>query len=316
MLQTLLSLALAAAPCQAEIVVLGTSQDAGTPQIGNPGDPGWADPAQRAWASSLALVDHATGKRYLFDAGPDLREQLHWLDTRHPSPRPGLGIDGIFLTHAHIGHYAGLMFLGRESAGARGVPVFAMPRMGRFLAENGPWGQLVALNNIALQPLEANKPSPIEGGFTVTPYIVPHRDEYSETVGFVIAGPSASAFYLPDIDSWDLWESRMGMRIEEVIARVDIAFLDATFFDDAELGGPRMSEVPHPRVAASIARFAKLPAQVRSRIRFIHLNHTNKARFSGSAQSRAIAKSGMKLAAMGERFCLSQPGAAAPISPR
>lgn len=315
MLAALAALALAAAPCQTELVVLGTSQDAGTPQIGHPEDPAWRDPGLRAWAASLALVDHVSGRRYLFDATPDLREQLEWLDTHDPKRTPGLGIDGIFLTHAHIGHYAGLMFLGRESASTQGVPVYAMPRMTKFLTDNGPWSQLVSLGNISLRPLAAGVAADLPTRLSVTPLPVPHRDEYSETVGFVIAGPGAKALYLPDIDSWDLWESRMGIRIEDMLAKVDVAYVDGTFFDDTELGDPaRMRSVPHPRIAGTIARIGKLPPQIRAKLRFIHLNHTNPARFPDGTKRRAAEAQGIRFAALGERFCLSQPGAGWPIS--
>ncbi|NIJ66711.1 MULTISPECIES: MBL fold metallo-hydrolase [Sphingomonas] len=315
MLLAIAALALSAAastpaPCQAELVVLGTSQDAGTPQIGHPEDPAWRDPALRAWAASLALVDHASGARYLFDATPDLREQLEWLDVHDPKRTPGLGIDGIFLTHAHIGHYAGLMFLGRESANARGVPVHAMPRMAEFLKNNGPWSQLVSLDNIALRPLAAGTATRLPDGITVTPYLVPHRDEYSETVGFVIAGAGRSALFLPDIDSWEKWDQRL----EDMLARVDVAYLDGTFFDDSELGDPaRMKSVPHPRIADTIRR---LPPVLAAKVRFIHLNHTNPARFPDAAKRRAAERGGAGFARLGERFCLSKNGADQPISPR
>jgi pyrroloquinoline quinone biosynthesis protein B len=305
MISMILALALATTPCRTELIVLGTSQDAGTPQIGNPRDPAWQDPSLRATASSLALVDHKTGKRYLFDATPDLREQLHWLDLHDPGSHADIALDGIFLTHAHIGHYAGLMFLGRESADTKGIPVYAMPRMRSFLTDNGPWSQLVKLSNITIMPIDDNVATTLGDGVSVTPHRVPHRDEYSETVGFVIAGTSASALYLPDIDSWDLWESRMGIRIEDMIAKVDIAFIDATFFDNAELPAAFARAIPHPRVTESIARFASLPARMRARIRFIHLNHTNPARFATSAARRQVEQSGAKVAYLGERFCLS-----------
>lgn len=301
MFTTLAALALSFfAPCQTELVVLGTSQDAGTPQIGHPEDPAWRDPVLRAWAASLALVDHASGRRYLFDATPDLREQLQWLDTHDIKRTPGLGIDGIFLTHAHIGHYAGLMFLGRESANSRDVPVYAMPRMAEFLKANGPWSQLVSLNNIALRPLAAGTATTLPEGVTVTPYLVPHRDEYSETVGFVIAGPGGKALYLPDIDSWEKWDQRL----EDMLASVDVAYLDGTFFDDTELGDPaRMKSVPHPRIADTLRR---LPPALAAKIHFIHLNHTNPARFPDTVKRREAEGDGAKFAALGERFCLSK----------
>lgn len=314
MLSTLAALAFAAtATCQTELVVLGTSQDAGTPQIGRNADPAWRDPTLRAWATSLALIDHESGRRYLFDATPNLTDQLHWLDTQQPGRTSGIGIDGIFLTHAHIGHYAGLMFLGREAANAKGVPVYAMPRMAGFLSENGPWSQLVALGNITLRPLAADTATALPGGLAVTPYLVPHRDEFSETVGFVIRGSGRSALYLPDLDSWDKWDRRL----EGVLTEVDVAYVDGTFFDDNELGDPaRMKSVPHPRVADTAARLSRLRPDLAAKVRFIHLNHTNPARFPGSRQRRAIERDGLGFARMGERYCLSQPRAKTPISRR
>ena len=312
MLSALAALALAATSCQTELVVLGTSQDAGTPQIGRNTDPAWRDPKQRAWAASLALIDHESGRRYLFDATPNLTDQLHWLDMHHPSRAPGIGIDGIFLTHAHMGHYTGLMFLGREAANTRSVPVYAMPRMARFLRDNGPWSQLVTLDNIALRPLTADMATQLPGNISVTPWLVPHRDEFSETVGFVIAGAGRRALYLPDLDSWEKWDKRL----EDVLADVDVAYVDATFFDDNELGDPaRMKSVPHPRVADTAARL-RLRPDLAAKVRFIHLNHSNPARFAGSKQRRAIERDGLGFARLGERYCLSQPRAKTPISRR
>ncbi len=87
-----------------------------------------------------------------------------------------------------MGHYTGLMHLGREAMGARAVPVWAMPRMRDFLASSGPWSQLVRLRNIELQPLAADSTVTLGDSLHVTPFLVPHRDEYSETVGFRIEG--------------------------------------------------------------------------------------------------------------------------------
>ena len=57
-------------------------------------------------------------------------------------------IDGIFLTHAHIGHYTGLMYLGREGLGGNKIKVYALKRMASFLRKNGPWDQLIKLNRM------------------------------------------------------------------------------------------------------------------------------------------------------------------------
>ena len=292
-------------PCQVELLVLGVAQDAGLPQIGVSDDPAWVDPGQRRLATSLALIDRRSGARYLFDATPDIREQMHRLDRHTGDLRRGLRLNGVFLTHAHIGHYAGLMMLGREAAATRGVPVYAMPRMRDFLRTNGPWSQLVALNNVRLTELDDRRAVDLAPGLTVTPVRVPHRDEYSETVGFLVRGSKASALYLPDIDDWDSWRSEFGVEAADLIRSVDAAYIDATFYDDGELPPALIASIPHPRIVQSMARFGGFSAEDRARVRFIHLNHTNPAIRQGSVQAEEIERRGFRLAREGETLCLA-----------
>jgi pyrroloquinoline quinone biosynthesis protein B len=295
-----------AASCSVELVVLGVGQDGGAPQLGNSADPAWEDPSLRRLATSVAIVDRERGERVLFEATPDIREQLWRLDQVMPvEARPGL--DGVFLTHGHIGHYTGLMFFGHESMGARDVPVYAMPSMSAFLFANGPWDQLVRYDNIELEDLRAGVPVEF-GGFRVTAFEVPHRQEYTEVVGYHIAGPTRSAIFLPDIDSWeewDTWEDGTAMRIEDLIATVDVAYLDATFFANGEIPGRDMSGFPHPFITHSMERFADLPAGERGKIRFIHFNHTNPVRFPDAPERDVVEAAGFNLADEGERICLA-----------
>ena len=290
--------------CDVSLVVLGIGQDAGAPQIGNPNDPAWSDPSQKLWATSLGLVDHRNGKRYLFEATPDIREQINWLDG-FVAPKTGpLGVSGVFLTHAHIGHYAGLMFFGRESAGAQGVKVYAMPKMAAFLESNGPWGQLVELGNIELQAMQSGEAEALAADLTVTPYQVPHRDEYSETVGYAIKGPDHSVLFVPDIDDWDRWQSEYGVAFRDMIDRVDYAYLDATFFDNNELPGRDMSQIPHPRVPDTMNRLSDLSSEKRAKIRFIHFNHTNPLRDKNSDAFRSVQDNGFGISQRGDEICL------------
>ncbi len=292
-----------AASCELELMVLGNAQDGGAPQLGNPGDPAWSDPSLARLATSLGLVDRRNQRRYLFEATPDLRLQLHRLNQLAPGAGPMPRLHGIFLTHAHMGHYTGLMFLGHESMGARGVPVFAMPRMAAYLASNGPWSQLVSYGNIEIHPLIANGPALLEGGISVTPLPVPHREEFSEVVGFRVDTPGLSVLFIPDIDSWEDWDA-LGVKIENRIRSVDVAYLDATFFDDNELPGRDMSGFPHPRIQGSMRRFAALPDGEKAKIRFIHLNHSNPARFPDSPKRARVLASGFRIAEEGETVCL------------
>jgi pyrroloquinoline quinone biosynthesis protein B len=291
-------------PAPPYLVVLGIAQDGGVPQAGSAQAPGWRDPAKRRFATALAIVDDAHSERWLFDATPDFPEQLQRLDEM--APRTGKpALSGIFLTHAHVGHYSGLMYLGKEVMGASAVPVYAMPRMAGYLRDNGPWSQLVKLSNIELREMKAGEPVLLPG-FTVTPLLVPHRQEFSEVVGFRIEAASAKVLFIPDIDSWTQWDEA-DTRIEDEIAKVDVAYLDGTFFANGEIPGRDMSGFPHPFIRASLDRFAALPAKERAKIRFIHLNHSNQALWPDTAERQAIEAAGMRVAEEGERVELELP---------
>ena len=295
LLMLLLLPALAAAE-EVFIEVLGVAQDAGYPQT-NCYRPhclrAWEDPALRRRATSIAVVDREHGRKYLFDATPDMREQLY--DLHRVAPDSDYALDGVFLTHAHIGHYAGLMHFGREAAGTHQIPVFAMPRLRNFLASNGPWDQLVRLGNIEIRELADGKAIALGPNLAVTPFLVPHRDEYSETVGYRIDGPKRSAVFIPDIDKWEMWDTD----IRDVVRSVDYALLDATFFRDGELGGRDMSKIKHPFVTESMTLFEDFDATDRARVIFIHMNHTNPLLFDGSPEQAEVEQRGFRYAREG-----------------
>lgn len=280
------------------VFILGITQDGGYPHAGcNQAhcERAWHDPVLRRSVTSLAIVDPVSRQRWIIDATPDFAAQLNVLERV-----AGPGIDGILLTHAHIGHYTGLMQLGREVLGARRVPVYAMPRMTQFLSTNGPWDQLVKLENISLVPMQADEAIRLNERIRVTPFLVPHRDEYSETVGFQIDGPRRSVLFIPDIDKWERWDRP----VEEMIRRVDVALLDGTFYAEGELPGRSMAEIPHPFIVESMKRFASLDLAERRKVRFIHLNHTNPALQPGSEAHRHVEASGFHIADQFERIGL------------
>ena len=253
------------------IIVLGITQDGGFPHAGCQKSccaEAWKNPELRKNVACLGIVDQESNTGWMIDATPDFKFQLHTLQNLEQNI---IKLGGILLTHGHIGHYTGLMHLGREVMGAKSVPVYAMPRMVKFLSGSGPWEQLILLHNIDLVQIEENKPIPLSETISVTPILVPHRDEYTETVGYLIHGPDKSCLYISDIDKWDSWDQQ----IEELISQVDYAFLDATFYDQNEIPGRDMSEIPHPFIIESMSRFKKLTSEKRSKIYFIHFNHTN-----------------------------------------
>ena len=282
------------------IYILGVAQDAGFPQAGcyKPHCmPGWNDPERKITATSLGLIDPSSKKKYIFEATPDFPEQLFLLEQEAPSD--DFSLNGIFITHAHIGHYTGLMYLGREAMGAHGLPIYVMPKMEQYLRENGPWSQLIALNNISLIPLR-NDRSEVLNNLKVTPFLVPHRDEFSETVGYSIQGPKKTALFIPDINKWSQWKENILERIQ----LVDYALIDATFYDNNELPGRDMSKIPHPFVVETMATLSLLPREQREKVWFIHMNHTNPLLNVNSDQAQGVRAQGFNIATTGLRLKL------------
>lgn len=281
------------------IVVLGIAQDAGYPQIGCNKEcckKVHEKKSKKQMVSSVAIVDPVTKKKWIIDATPDFPEQLKLLDTYQAGD-----LSGIFLTHAHIGHYTGLMYLGREAMNASKVPVYAMPRMHGFLQSNGPWSQLVMLGNIELKKMKADSIIQLNERISVQPLLVPHRDEFSETVGFLIAINQRSVLFLPDIDKWIKWEKDLG----DFLKKCDYLLLDGTFYKEGELPGRNMSEIPHPFVQETMEMFKEADAVNKKKIWFIHFNHTNPLIREGPRESKEVRNKGFNLTKQGQVFLLN-----------
>lgn len=288
-------------------LVLGVAQDAGVPQLAGDSPQDRAarrDPSRRRLVASLLIVDPAGGGRWLLDATPDLSEQVERAEGHPPGRRPAPGrpplFDAIFLTHAHVGHYAGLLLLGREAYAAEAQRVVASPRMAEFLERNAPWELLLRLGHVRLERLEPERPLRLSDRLTIEALPVPHRGEYTDTMAYRVVGPSRSLLWLPDIDKWALWRRPL----EEVLAGVDRAYLDGTFFGPDEVPGRAMAEIPHPFMVETLDRLAPLPASERRKVVFVHLNHSNPALDPASPERARLAREGTRVAEEMERFDL------------
>lgn len=283
-----------------KIMVLGISQDGGYPQTAcmkSCCQQVWTGDSERHYVSSLAIIDEKNGSVWLIDCSPDLREQWKMI-TDYLTPRIPV-LKGIFLTHAHIGHYAGLMQLGKEVMSTSNIPVYAMPRMSDFLKKNGPWNQLTELKNIEIKELTDQSVVEISPGFSLRPLPVPHLDEYSETVGFMVYGKTRKVIYIPDINKWELWKSDL----KSVIQSSDYAFIDGTFYDSNELPGRNMEEIPHPLVTETMNLLESLDFADKQKVHFIHFNHSNPLHFDVAKQTE-VEKKGFKVARQASTFDL------------
>jgi len=282
------------------LIVLGTVQDAGSPHIACKKEccsKLFDTPDPKRKVVSLGVIDYQNQQTFLFDATPDISEQVKLLKKNASWDAAELP-NGIFLTHAHIGHYSGLMYLGKEATNAKSIPAYVMPKMKTFLEENGPWSQLVFQKNIDLHPIENGHLLSMSSNLKVLPMQVPHRDEFSETVGYKIIGSKKSALFIPDIDKWEKWETD----ISEIIKTVDYAFLDASFFNGDELNTRDISQIPHPFVIESMDLFKRLRKSEKAKIYFIHFNHTNALLNLESNQAQKVLKSGFNIAQFNQRF--------------
>ncbi|WP_029266687.1 MBL fold metallo-hydrolase [Virgibacillus alimentarius] len=253
------------------IKVLGTAQDAGIPHPNcfcDHCEAAKKDKKYQRFAASLSIHFETENKWYMIDPSPDFKQQLQHVQSDMGWKQM---MDGILLTHAHIGHYPGLMFLGKEAISTKEMPVMAGGEMNHFLSSHYPWKQLIDFNNIKLKLIENQKAISFPEGACIIPLSVPHRNEFSETFGFMIQGKQKSLLYIPDIDSWEEWEQDLGQRMKDI----DYCIIDGTFYSTVELEwiGRSYKDIPHPLMTKSMEKFE--PYKDTCNIYFTHFNHTN-----------------------------------------
>jgi pyrroloquinoline quinone biosynthesis protein B len=283
-------------------VLLGSMQDAGLPHAGCQCAhcrAAFADPTRIRYATALAIIDNRPESPavWLIDATPDIKYQLHALAGYlgpHPT-RPGRlrQPDGLFLTHGHMGHTAGLAHLGPEVMAVGELPVYGPAGLLQVLSATALWRP--AVQGFAFRPLESLQSFLLAPDLTITPRLVPHRDEWhAGTFAYEIAGPHQRLLYLPDIDSWAAWPEAVA-----VLAGVNVALVDASFWSDAELGG--RPPVAHPLVPDTL----ELVAEVDTQIVLTHLNHTNPLLNPAGPESQLIAQTrNVRVGRFGQQWAL------------
>lgn len=281
------------------IYVLGNVQDAGLPHIGcqHKFCKEKFSEFEEYFTTSIAVVDPVEKKYILFEASPDIPYQLNYLEKEIFNEF--LLPESIFITHAHIGHYTGLMYFGREALGAKNLIIKVLPKMSNFLKTNGPWSQLVDINNIKIQNLSFGSKTNELRNITVTPIQVPHRDEYSETAGFIIEGRNKKALFIPDIDKWEKWDKNL----KQLVYEFDYLLLDATFYDSKEINRD-ITEIPHPLVTETINLLDDLSPEHKNKVYFIHMNHTNLMLDPSSELTKLVINKGFNITRLGLKLSL------------
>ena len=270
-----------------EVFVVGSAQDGGVPHAGCEEFcclEAWANPTLHRYPSSIAAVCKETKSFWLFDATPDIKHQIHLLKCYDAY------LSGIFLTHAHIGHFAGLTSLGLEIMNLMNIPVYVMPYMKKFLLESPFLASLIESNVIKIKSIEECKIIDV-GPFGIEAFNVPHRNELSETVGFRVSGDSKSIIYLPDIDSWEGWEGKLLTLVSEN----DYLLIDGTYYDKNEIKSRNIDKIPHPEIRHSLEILSSLDKKERKKIYFTHFNHTNTVIQLNSQSGRRVIDEGYNL---------------------
>ena len=134
----------------------------------------------------------------------------------------------------------------------------------------------------------------------ISPFLVPHRNELSETVGYRIRSSKQAVIYLPDIDSWDDWSED----VLDIIDDNDMLFIDGTFYDKIELKSGKIDKVPHPSIRESMKQFSPLDTIDRKKVNFTHLNHTNNVLRQNSEERNELIKKGFQVAFDGMNFSI------------
>ena len=287
-------------------VVLGTAQDGGLPHVAchcARCQAARREPALARRVASLGIVIPPRPRLYLIDATPDLPAQLESLAAYRPAP-PGRAdrapLDGLFLTHAHMGHILGLAYFGFEALHTSCLPVYGTDAVTRFVRDNGPWSLLVSRQEVALEPLAPGRAVDLGGGVSIAAEPVPHRDELSDTVAFRVRGPHATLYYVPDTDAWTRWEPPLVERLDGV----DVALLDGTFYSAEELPGRTVAAIGHPFITATMDLLEDRVRSGKLKVYFIHLNHSNPAWDPDGAALREIRRRGFEVAEEGTELGL------------
>ncbi|SET57988.1 pyrroloquinoline quinone biosynthesis protein B [Oceanobacillus limi] len=281
--------------------LLGTAQDGGVPHPNCSCEncqTAISDPVYKRNAASMAIVFPDIRKWHLIDATPDIKDQL--LNVQRKHNLHGVMMDSIFLTHAHMGHYPGLLFLGREGINTTKIPVYTGKKMKQLLEEHAPWSQLSKLENIKVLEVSSEDSISLSKLVSITPVEVPHRNEFTETFGYWIKGPTYKVLYIPDIDRWEEWN----VDIYDACQDADIIILDGTFHSEKDLNhiSRNFHEIPHPLMTDTMDKLSGLVDK--KRIYFTHMNHSNPALSMDKIVAGEIEARGFRLADDGMEFKL------------
>tara|TARA_B000000460_G_scaffold228806_1_gene185323 strand:+ start:148 stop:1077 length:930 start_codon:yes stop_codon:yes gene_type:complete len=298
------------------IKVLGAAAGGGYPQWNcnhpNSRRARSSDPAAQQRTQSSIAVSVDGDHWFLFNASPDLRQQINENDVLHP--REGLRhspIQGVVLTNADVDHIAGLLNL-RESQPLR---LYGTNKVLDVLQGNSVFNVLNPkfVERIPLSldvPLQLQLPNGVATGLVVVPFAVPGKvalwlEEKNKDVALAAVGEDTIAleirnanqeiqfFYIPGC-------AEMTDDLSDRLRGAPLVFFDGTLWRDDEMirddvgvkTGKRMGHMSMSGDDGSIAAFDNL--RVKRKV-FIHINTTNPVLLEDSDQRKFSTKAGWEV---------------------
>jgi len=270
------------------------------------------DPAARQRTQSSIAVSGDGLDWFLFNASPDLRQQIMENDMLHPrrdlrhSP-----IQGAVLTNADVDHVAGLLNL-RESQPLR---LYATRRVLDVLEANTIFNVLnpdfVRREAMELdKPLDLIKPDGDSMGLRVIPFAVPGKvalwlEDESRGANFGSVEEDTIALEVEDCASGARFYympacAKMTEALSDRLRGADLVFFDGTLWIDDEMvrdgvgvkTGRRMGHMSVSGEDGTIAALRDL--DIRRKI-FIHINTTNPILLDDSKERMAVEAAGWEV---------------------
>lgn len=265
-----------------KIEILGNVQDGGVPHLGcscEVCEAAREDANKQKYVGAMLVKENGEEDsiQYLIDASPDIRYQIK-----------GEYLDGVFLSHGHLGHTGGILYFGTEALDTDGLAVHCTPEMRNFLMNNDPYRLLVDRGQIDIQEFDNEERINVQGGW-IEPRHVLHRYVTTDTTSFMIKGDEKKLYYLSDIDEWT-------DDAKESVREADIAVVDGTFWSKEEI--ERYEEVPHPTIQDTMEEFEGDDVE----IHFTHLNHTNPVLREESEERKEVEENGFGVVERGQVF--------------
>lgn len=298
------------------LVVLGAAAGGGFPQW-NSNAPACnrardGDPLAPARTQASLAVSGNGQDWYLFNASPDLRQQIG--QTRELHPQTGLRstpIRGVVLTGGDVDAIAGLLTLREREAFA----VIATRRVLGILDAN-PVFEVLARDVVERRCIALGEPVALAGGLTIELFAVPGKVplyleegsgmqavvEDETTVAALISDGKRQVFYIPGCAMMPEW-------LKTRLDGADAVFFDGTLWDDDEMvragiGSKTGQRMGHMSISGSEGAIASLAGVAIGQRVFIHINNSNPVLLADSSERAQAENAGWTVAFDGMRMVL------------